>query len=96
MVSGTGKCKPTIVIATKDSDAMMPIKCYLEDLETRIDPEVEDELWQQWRTFASGQWRGDIFSPKRMRSSQATIEWPAVFVNDAIDNVDRMAIQQLY
>ena len=74
---------------------MMPIKCYLEDLENRIDPEVEDDLRQQWRSFASGEWKGDIFSPRRRRASQAAIEWPAVFVNDAIEDPGLMAFQQL-
>ena len=34
------------------------IETYLDDLERRIDPAVEDELFRQWKAFADGQFTG--------------------------------------
>jgi hypothetical protein len=68
---------------------------YLEDLEKRIDPEVEDTLWQSWVDFCDGGFSGDIFSPRRRRTAPAMIEWPKVPINDALDDYELMALQQL-
>ena len=73
----------------------MGIKRYLDDLEKRLDPEVEDDLWQQWVTFTEGRYTGDIFTPHRMRPSRAGLEWPHVLVNQAVESYEMMALQQL-
>ncbi len=39
------------------------IERYLDDLESRIDPQVEDALWDDWMGFVEGAFEGDIFSP---------------------------------
>jgi hypothetical protein len=43
----------------------MELKPYLEDLEGRIVPEVEDGLLGQWKTFLNVGSEQDIFSPRR-------------------------------
>jgi hypothetical protein len=68
---------------------------YLEDLESRIDPEVEDFLLAQWRDFVDGKFSGAIFSPARLRKAPARIEWPHIYVNDTLDNMETMAVRQL-
>jgi hypothetical protein len=88
------------------------IEKYLQDLECRIDPQVEENLFGQWRVFADGPrsmgvppmdsgsragcpcYEG-IFSPKRPRPSPSSIEWPHVLVNDALEDCEAMALQQL-
>ena len=71
------------------------IKKYLEDLEKRIDPTVEEELFEQWKTFADGGVAEGVFSPGRPRPSLPSLEWPHVLVNDALDDFDAMVVQQL-
>jgi len=73
----------------------MDIRPFLEDLEHRIDPAVEDALWQEWRTFCEGEFQGDLFSPRRATQSAPGLAWPAVRVNEALDDYDRMLLQQL-
>lgn len=34
---------------------------FLDDLENRIDPEVEPELLNQWKDFIHGRFRGDHY-----------------------------------
>jgi hypothetical protein len=71
------------------------IEKYMEDLERRIDPQVEESLLGQWRDFADGRHTEEIFSPKRPKSSPPSVEWPHVLVNDALEDCDAMAQQQL-
>jgi hypothetical protein len=96
------------------------IEKYLQDLERRIDPQVEESLFGQWRAFADGprsmgvppmdsgsraepalsEPKGcpcceGIFSPRRPQPSPPSVEWPHVLVNDALENCEAMALQQL-
>ncbi|MCK5805401.1 MAG: hypothetical protein KAI66_21400, partial [Lentisphaeria bacterium] len=71
------------------------MKQFLEDLEHRIDPAVEENLLAQWDTFMDGEFEGDIFSPKRVRGIETKLEWPAVRVNQALADLDCMLMQQL-
>ena len=73
---------------------MGELEPYLEDLENRIDPEVEDRLYAEWFDFCERGFRGDIFSPSRGRTAPPGIEWPAVSVNAALEDYDQMALQQ--
>jgi len=68
-------------------------KC-LEDLESRIDPEVEEQLQAEWEAFTEGRFKGDIFSPKRAAKLSAQFEWPNVTVNEAQLDLDAMVVQQ--
>ncbi len=71
------------------------IERYVQDLERRIDPQVEERLFGQWRDFADGRHGEEIFSPKRPRPSPPLVEWPHVLVNDALEDCEAMALQQL-
>ena len=71
------------------------IEKYLDDLERRIDPAVEDELFRQWKAFADGHVTQGVFSPRRPAPAPPAIEWPHVLVNDALDDFEAMALQQL-
>jgi len=68
---------------------------YLEDLEARIDPAAEDELWAEWTRFVDGEIGEGIFSPRRTRRATPGLAWPHVPVNDALESYDSMALQQL-
>ncbi|MBN1506883.1 MAG: hypothetical protein JW955_08555 [Sedimentisphaerales bacterium] len=71
------------------------IEPYLQDLERRIDSRVEESLFQQWRAFAGGRCEEPVFSPRRPAGVPPSVEWPHVLVNDALGDVDAMALQQL-
>ncbi len=66
----------------------------LEDLETRIDPEVEERLESEWEDFTAGHFNGAIFSPRRARRIPPRIAWPAVSVNRAQADPEAMLLQQ--
>ena len=67
---------------------------YLEDLESRIDSEVEDRLQAEWEAFTERRFDSAIFSPKRTARSRPRIEWPRVSVNRAQLDLDAMVLQQ--
>ncbi len=71
------------------------IQPYLEDLERRIDPEVEDTLFDAWVQFVEGKHDGELFSPRRTTPSPPGLDWPYVPINDALDDMELMALQQL-
>ncbi|MCX7804027.1 MAG: uroporphyrinogen decarboxylase family protein [Planctomycetota bacterium] len=73
----------------------MDLEKYLEDLERRIDADAEEALLAEWRSFVTGGFRGDIFSPRRPRSAPPSLEWPKININDAISDFDAMALHQL-
>ena len=68
-------------------------KC-LDDLEARIDPQVEDRLLKEWMEFSDGRFKGAIFSPHRQKQIPAQFVWPEVTVNAALDSFENMALQQ--
>jgi len=70
------------------------IERYLDDLENRTDPEVENRLEAEWAAFTDGAFSGDIFSTKRAVQSRPQVEWPSVSVNRAQVNLDAMLLQQ--
>lgn len=79
---------------------MLNLDPFLDDLERRIDPEVESCLQQQWETFTFKGWKdGPLFRPRRPKPSPPGIEWPEVRVNMTLpDNEEGyvwMAYQQL-
>lgn len=67
----------------------------LEDLERRIDPEVEEDYKAQWRDFLYGRFDGEIFTPKRKKLSSPSIPLPSVHINDAVEDYDLMLQMQL-
>lgn len=66
----------------------------LDDLERRIDPQVEEGLWQEWIDFTQDRFRGKVFSPRRRKASPPGVDWPAVSINAALDDFELMALQQ--
>lgn len=74
---------------------MTDLRSWLDDLEERIDPAVEDDLIAQWRAFTEDRFRGDLFVPRRQRRAPPCVSWPAVRVNEALEDYDRMLLQQL-
>jgi len=66
----------------------------LEDLENRIDPAEEDALLEKWREFSEGRFTGRIFSPRRAERRPPAVAWPAVSVNEALQDPEAMALQQ--
>jgi len=71
------------------------IERYLQDIERRIDPQVEGELFERWKVFASGRCEEPIFSPRRPSCVPPSVEWPHVLVNDALADFEAMVLQQL-
>lgn len=72
----------------------MSLDLYLQDLEARIDPQVEDELLARWRQFLTQRWPEPVFAPRRPEPSPPRIDWPAIRVNQTLDDFDAMAMQQ--
>jgi len=70
------------------------IEKHLEDLERRIDPSAESDLYAQWSDFVEGAFDGDLFSPARGKAFAPKLDWPEVSINEALDDFDRMALQQ--
>lgn len=73
----------------------MTIEPYLNDLERRIDPAVEEQLLADWRSFHDGTVTRESFSPRRLRPAPAALPWPRVTVNQALDSPEKMVLQQL-
>lgn len=73
----------------------MSVEAYLEDLEAQINPEIEEDLLAQWRRFCRGQCPDDIFVPKRKAASPRKLQWPKFSANAALDDYDKMLLQQL-
>ena len=71
------------------------IELYLEDLEDRIDPDVENVLLGEWQGFWDGDPNGGYFCPCRPKASVSSIEWPHVSCNEALESFKAMALQQL-
>jgi len=70
------------------------IEQYLDDLEERIDVETEEGLLSEWTAFVEGRFEGDVFSPQRGREAPPRVEWPAVRINEALEDFDKMLLQQ--
>lgn len=73
----------------------MNIEQYLEDLENRIEPEVEDDLLSQWHKFWQNNCPEPVFKPRRKRTSASALVWPTVAINEALENQEFMALQQV-
>ena len=70
-------------------------KALLDDLERRIDPEVEDEYISGWRDFLLDRFEGDIFVPKRKRFSEPGVPLKHIRINQAIEDYDAMLYAQM-
>jgi hypothetical protein len=87
------------VVVTENREAWrngnMNIQTYLADLESRIEPAVEEDLRSQWMGFLNGRMNAGIFCPRRLKQSAPRSAWPRVSVNEALGDFDLMALQQL-
>jgi hypothetical protein len=68
---------------------------FLLDLEQRIDRDGEDKLYKSWLNFWEGNIADEIFIPVRSSNSKSTVEWPFISVNEAVEDYEKMALQQL-
>jgi len=66
----------------------------LDDLEHQINPAVEEQLMADYRTFLDGNWPEPLFTPQRPAPAPAGIGWPAVHINETLDDFSSMALQQ--
>jgi len=73
----------------------MNVDACLEDLEAQINPEIEEDLLQQWKSFCCGQCRDEFFVPRRKGASFRKLKWPKYCVNETLEDFDKMLIQQL-
>jgi hypothetical protein len=71
------------------------IERYLKDLESRINPAVEDDLLSQWKSFLNDEKEDGFFIPSRRKAIPPQINWPEISVNEALDDPESMALQQL-
>ena len=67
----------------------------LEDIERRIDPDVEEDYQQQWRDFLYDRFEGEIFTPVRKQHTEPSFTYPKININDAIADYDLMLQSQL-
>ena len=67
----------------------------LEDIERRIDPETEEDFVDQWKNFIYDDFKGDVFVPVRKKLSPASVNLPAVNINDALEDYDLMLRHQM-
>ena len=67
----------------------------LEDIERRIDPEVEEDFVKQWEGFLFGGFEGEYFSPMRKKTSLPSVNCKKVNINDAIGDLDLMLRKEM-
>ncbi len=67
----------------------------LDDIESRIDPETEEDFAAQWKTFLDGKSNEDIFRPRRKKTSLPGVPIPGININDALSDVETMLVHQL-
>lgn len=67
----------------------------LEDLEKRLDPDVEDDYAAQWEDFLYGRFDGGLFIPCRKKVTQPSVTLPKVHINDAVGDLETMLRDQL-
>jgi hypothetical protein len=72
------------------------IRVYLEDLENRIDENVEDALTNDWITFCEDKLGSGYFLPKRRKTSPGSVKWVKMLSNDALADYDNMIYHQLH
>ena len=70
-------------------------KALLEDIECRIDPEVEEDYRAQWEAFWSEPVEDQVFRPRRKKTSQSELELKSICINDALHDYDLMLCSEL-
>lgn len=72
----------------------MELSRYLDDLEKRISPEVENSIAGEWLAFCGSGCPTEFFSPSRTPAPSA-LEWPQVPLNAALNDMELMLYTQL-
>ncbi len=67
----------------------------LEDIEKRINPEVEEDLAFCWKEFLYDRFEGDIFIPHRKLISAPKVAHRDININDAVENYELMLASQM-
>ena len=70
-------------------------KALLDDLERRIEPEVEEDFIAQWSDFTFDRFEGELFAPKRKRFTEPGVPLRHIRINEAIENYDAMLYSQM-
>lgn len=73
----------------------MNITPYLDDIESRIQPDQEARLLEAWHRFADGGNTGGPFIPPERKPVDSRLSWPHVHINDALADDDLMILSQL-
>ena len=68
---------------------------YLQDLESRINPAAEEDLYKEWKKFCDGEQNSEIFTPRRNIKNPPCVEWPDISINSALEDYESMALHQL-
>jgi hypothetical protein len=71
------------------------LESLLEDIEERVDPDVEADYNRQWEDFLNDKFTGDIFRPVRKKLSAPKAEHRNSCINDAIEDYDLMMLDQM-
>ena len=67
----------------------------LEDIERRIDPDTEDDYYNQWKRFWNGELTDPVFVQQRKTLSQPGIELRKININDAMSDFELMLDKEL-
>ncbi len=67
----------------------------LEDIERRIDPETEDDYYEQWRQYWYEGTDTSVFSPVRKKKEPSKIEIRDIHINDALNDFELMLCSEL-
>ncbi len=66
----------------------------LDDLESRIDPDIERDNRQAWKDFALGRADPPVFFPPERPPNPPAVTWPDVHINDAQQDTEAMILDQ--
>ena len=72
----------------------MNLEIYLDDLESRIEIDNEENVLKQWFDFTENRFQGNIFNPIRKKAVSANIEWSDIPLNKTLVDIDSMLYQQ--
>ena len=67
---------------------------YLECLEDMIDPDQEDKLFKEWKSYADGLNKDAPFQPTLRKPCPHKLEWPKIYINDAYEDETLMILSQ--
>ena len=86
-------------MSTTADGSRVDLAPYLDDLASRIDPNEETRIHDAWVGFLEGR-PGSLdatgaFVPPARAPRPATVRWPGIHINDALEDIDLMVLHQL-